>query len=244
MTRVTKTGERPDAARHADLMRTIAGEAVARWAEKIPPPSAGIFERERRDIDHALALFLSVESARPATVRPLLFEKRFDRVPIPIAGGRSFLLKGVIDRIDEIGPSVFRILDYKTGSPRRYQDLEAFGQGRIVQHALYAVAAEKILLDEGLAREARVTESGYFFPTRRGEGGEVIVSGFDRRAFEALLADILSLVSNGFFPTAVKDECRYCDYVSVCGGAPEATKKKIAANPKVSEILERLKAYD
>jgi RecB family exonuclease len=244
MRRLTEAGEKPDPARHDGLMRAIAEETIARWADEVPPPSPGIFERERRDIDHALALFLAVESARPATVRPLAFEKRFSRVPIAIAGGLSFLLKGVIDRIDEIGPATYRILDYKTGSPKPYQDLVAFGQGRIIQHALYAVAAEKILVDEGLAREARIAESGYFFPTRRGEGGEVIVQDFDRAAFRALLADILALISKGYFPTALRDECRFCDYGPVCGGTPGATKKKIQGNPEINEALERLKAYD
>ncbi|HSA96223.1 MAG TPA: PD-(D/E)XK nuclease family protein [Acidobacteriota bacterium] len=244
MTRLAEAGERPDPARHEALMRAIAGQTIARWAEEIPPPSEGIFERERRDIDHALALFLTVESARPASDRPLVFEKGFSRLPVEIAGGRSFLLKGIIDRIDEIGPATFRILDYKTGSPKPFQDLKAFGQGRTIQHALYAVAAEKILVDEGLAREARVAESGYFFPTRRGEGGEVIVKDFDRGKFRALLADILALISKGFFPTTLKDECRHCDFGPVCGGSGEATKKKIPASPDVGEALERLKAYD
>jgi len=244
MTRLAAAGERPDPIRHEGLMRGVAGETIARWAEGVPPPSEGIFERERRDIDHALALFLAVESARPATVKPLVFEKRFSRLPIEIAGGRSFLLKGFIDRIDEIGPATFRVLDYKTGSPKPYQDLAAFGRGRTIQHALYAVAAERILVDEGLAREARVAESGYFFPTRRGEGGEVIVKDFDRGEFRALLADILALISKGFFPTTLKDECRSCDFGPVCGGSAAATKKKIAANPDVEEALERLKAYD
>lgn len=106
------------------------------------------------------------------------------------------------------------------------------------------MAAERILVDEGLAREARVAESGYFFPTRRGEGGEVIVKDFDRGEFRALLAGILALVSKGFFPTTVKDECRYCDFGPVCGGSAAATKKKIAASPDIEGALERLKAYD
>jgi len=244
MTRIAAKGDRPDPSRHGPLIKEKARQAIAEWAESVPPPSPGIFEKECQDIDQALSLFLKVEGARPAGVRPLLFEKSFSRVPVEIEGGRSFLLKGFIDRIDRTGPDTFKVLDYKTGSPRRYQDLTAFGQGRIIQHALYAVAAEKILVAEGLAREARVTESGYFFPTRRGEGGEVMVKEFDRPAFRALLADILALVSKGFFPTSLKDECRTCDFEPVCGGVPGVTKGKIKANPEILEALERLKAYD
>lgn len=244
MKHVKNAGERPDPVRHAPLIAEMAGRAVARWAEKVPPPSAGIFEKERQDIDYALALFLKVEGARPANVRPLVFEKSFSGASIDIGGGRSFRLRGFIDRIDEIGPGVFKVIDYKTGSPRRYQDITAFGQGRVIQHALYAVAAEKMLVAEGWARQAHVAESGYYFPTRRGEGGEVVVREFDRPRFRALLADILALVSNGFFPTALRDECEYCDYAPVCGGDPARTKGKIKDNPAVSEALERLKAYD
>jgi len=114
----------------------------------------------------------------------------------------------------------------------------------VIQHALYAVAAEKFLVAEGLAREARVTESGYSFPTRRGEGGEVIVREFDRQAFRDLLGDILGLISKGFFVSALKDECGRCDFSPVCGGVPAETKRKIEANPEIFEALERLKAYD
>jgi hypothetical protein len=71
-----------------------------------------------------------------------------------------------------------------------------------------------------------------------------MVREFDRRAFRALLADILALVSEGFFPTSLKDECRGCDFEPVCGGVPGATKVKIKANPRIFEALERLKAHD
>ena len=244
MTEVTKRGERPDLGRHGSLMDDVARVAIESWKRDVPPPSEGIFEKERQDIFAALALFLKVESGRPADVRSLVFEKRFAGIPVEVGGGRSFLLKGFIDRIDQTGPGTFRILDYKTGSPKPFEDLVAFGKGRVIQHALYAVAAEKFLVAEGLAREARVTESGYSFPTRRGEGGEVIVREFDRQAFRDLLGDILGLISKGFFVSALKDECGRCDFSPVCGGVPAETKRKIEANPEIFEALERLKAYD
>jgi len=244
MTGVAEKGERPDAGRHGSLMDDVARAIMASWKRDVPPPSEGIFEKERQDILAALAIFLKVESCRPANVRPFVFEKRFAGIPVEVEGGRSFRLKGFIDRIDRTGPGTFRILDYKTGSPKPFEDLVAFGKGRMIQHALYAVAAEKLLVAEGLAREARVTESGYSFPTRRGEGGEVIVSEFDREVFRDLLGDILALISKGFFVSALKDECGYCDFSPVCGGVPAETKRKIEANPAIFEALERLKAYD
>jgi hypothetical protein len=71
-----------------------------------------------------------------------------------------------------------------------------------------------------------------------------MVKEFDRRAFRALLADILALVSKGFFPTSLKDECRTCDFEPVCGGVPGVTKGKIKENPEIFDALERLKAHD
>jgi ATP-dependent helicase/nuclease subunit B len=243
MTRVTAAGERVETKRHGPLMEDVAGRRTTAWRREVPPPSDGIFVKEREDIMEALAIFLRVESGRPTSLRPLAFEKTFAGIPIEVPGG-YFLLKGVIDRIDRTGPETFRILDYKTGSPRAYEDLVAFGRGRVIQHALYAVAAEKLLRDEGLAAHPRVTESGYSFPTRRGEGGEVIVPEFDRDAFGSLLASILALVRNGYFVTTDKDECGFCDFGPVCGGDFARTKRKLEANPAIAAALERMKAYE
>ena len=244
MTRVTEAGARPDAGRHGPLMDEVAGCVVAEWKRAVPPPSEGIFERERQDILAALEVFLRVESARPAAVRAFAFEKSFSGVPVEVAGGGSFRLKGRIDRIDRTGPDTFRIVDYKTGSPKPYEDLVAFGRGRVIQHALYAVAAEKVLVREGLAKKARVTESGYSFPTRRGEGREVLVREFDREAFRALLRDILALIANGYFATALKDECDFCDYAPVCGGRAAETKRKVESDARTGPAFERLKGYE
>ncbi len=244
MKTVTERGERPDRERHGPLMLDVAEHIISSWKRQVPPPSEGIFDREKEDIHGALEVFLKVESARPENVRPFAFEKGFSGVPIEVEGGGSFALKGRIDRIDRTGPGTFRIIDYKTGSPKPYEELVAFGRGRVIQHALYAVAAEKFLVKEGPAEKVRVTESGYSFPTRRGEGREVLVPAFDRKTFRALLRDILDLIAKGYFISALKDECGFCDFSAVCGGRPKETKRKIEANEKISQAFERLKDYD
>ena len=244
MARVVESGERPDPGRHGPLMEEVAERVIEAWKHRVPPPSPGIFDRDRQDIHAALDVFFRVESTRAANIRPFAFEKPFAGVPVDVEGGASFRLKGRIDRIDRTGAETFRILDYKTGSPKPYEELRAFGKGRVIQHALYAVAVEKVLVWEGLAKEPRVTESGYSFPTRRGEGREVLVREFDRQAFRALLGHILALISNGFFVTSLKDECAYCDFSPVCGGRPVETKRKIKANEKIFEAVRRIGSYD
>ena len=168
MARVVESGERPDPGRHGPLMEEIAQRVIKAWRHRVPPPSPGIFDKERQDIHDALDVFFRVESARAVNVRPFAFEKSFAGVPVDVEGGASFRLKGRIDRIDRTGTDTFRILDYKTGSPKPYEELRAFGKGRVIQHALYAVAVEKVLVLEGLAKEPRVTESGYSFPDAPG----------------------------------------------------------------------------
>jgi ATP-dependent helicase/nuclease subunit B len=237
-------GERADPGRHGPVMEEIADRIIADRKLDIPPPSEGIFERERQDIRAALEVFLRVEGGRPPHIVPFAFEKGFSGVPIEVEGGRSFRLKGRIDRIDRTGPGTYRIIDYKSGNPGPFEGLQFFGRGRMIQHALYAVAAEHLLVEEGLADRARVTESGYFFPTRRGEGREILVPEFDRKAFRALLRDILALITNGYFVRTPKDDCRFCDFSALCGGRHKETQEKLEADPKIGPAFERLKSYE
>jgi len=244
MTGITAEGERADPGRHGPVLEEIADRIIADWKLAVPPPSEGIFERERQDIRAALEVFLRVEGGRPPNIVPFAFEKGFSAVPIEVEGGRSFRLKGRIDRIDRTGPGTFRIIDYKSGNPSPFESLEFFGRGRMIQHALYAVAAEHLIAEEGLAERPRVTESGYFFPTRRGEGREILVPEFDRKTFRALLRDIMAVISNGYFVRTSKDDCRFCDLSTVCGGRHKETKEKLDADPKIGPAFERLKSYE
>jgi len=244
MTEVARKEEKADVTRHAPLMDRVGGGLILKWKKLVPPPSESIFEKERKDILDDLNFFLKLETDREAGIQPLLFEKKFSGVEIGLGEGNSFILRGTIDRIDRTGPGTYRILDYKTGSTRPYEGFRSFGKGRVIQHALYALAAEEVLKREKMDSCPRVTESGYYFPTRRGEGREFMAPEFDRQAFRRLLNDILGLVAKGYFVTGPEAECDFCDFAPICGGSTDEAKRKVKANPAIFEALDRLKRYD
>ncbi len=244
MTEVASKGEEVQTARHASLMERIAGARIAATRRTVPPPSDSIFESERRDIMDTLMIFLAAEEKREPKGRPMAFEKEIPGEPISLGRGRSFRLRGFIDRIDRIGADAFRIIDYKTGSPAPYEDLVHFGRGRTLQPSLYAVALEQIMAREEPGSAPVVAESGYLFPSRRGEGDEIMVRNFDRDRLRSLLNDLLALLEKGYFIAGPEAKCDYCDYRAACvSGGPSRSEAKREANPEVFEAYEKLDEY-
>ncbi len=277
MKELKKRGEMARLERHASLIRRIGAEVIARYREEIPPPSEGIFEREKKAIEDELEVFLKTEASREKPVQPILFEVSFGGRPgkaklrekegetrprrrakqgveeeaseaIVIRWGkeRAFLMAGRIDRIDRLEEGCYRVVDYKTGSSSPFEKFKEFGRGRFLQHALYAIAAEVILRSRGIDSEAVVVESGYYFPTRKGEGKEVIVEKFNRKKLAALLDELLEVLSRGWFVVNPEAECDFCDFTPVCRStnARQRAKEKKLDNRKIFSVFERLKEYD
>ncbi len=244
MTEVSGKNEAVDAGRHAALMDRLAEAAISEMSRKIPAPSPGIFESEKRDILETLEIFMKAEARREKRGRPLAFEKPIADERIDLGRGRAFRLRGFVDRVDEIAADTYRIIDYKTGSASSYEDMVCFGRGRNLQPALYAVALEQMMARERPGSEPRVAESGYFFPSRRGEGHEIMVGDFDRDRLRHLLNDLLLILENGWFVAGKDANCRYCDYAAVCGsGGPDCAKAKREASPEVFAAYDKLDEY-
>jgi len=245
-----------DSRKHAPVMREVAEEIISRYKEEIPPPSEGIFEREKKELTEALGVFLSAEEKRERKVEPVLFEVCFglgkeegegieEAVTIDMGAKISFLIRGKIDRIDRLEKNLYRVIDYKTGSFSPFEDLVCFGKGKVLQHVLYSIAAEQIIKKIGMDSSPKVVQSGYYFPTRKGDGQEVLVDRFDRGRFGELLLEILSILSKGNFVVSPEVDCSYCDYLPVCGKeAPDKAKAKKDDNLDEFGIFETLKKYE
>ncbi len=238
--RITAAGEKPEAARHAAALEEIAGAQIAVWREKVPPASELAFGQRRDDILVACRTFLALEEAHCRDVTPRWFEVSFglarvepraaiasrEPVPIPLAGGAAFSLRGSIDRVDEAADGSFHVWDYKTGGTWRHKEKRGIHGGRQIQHALYAMALEALLGRAGIS--APVSRSGYFFPGRKGEGQRMPML-IDPAETRDVLERLLGLLRAGTFPHAAeKDDCRYCDYETVCGGPFEAAARSKA----------------
>lgn len=241
--------------RHRDSLRVLGDKVISEFQEEIPPPSEGIFRQEQAELHQALRIFLKVESQREDQEDPVLFEVHFglgktegegvtEAVEINLGPDRSFLLRGQIDRIDRLGKNRFRVLDYKTGRYNKYQDLKYFGRGRITQHALYGIAAEQILIQLGIDEAPQVSESGYFFPTYRGDGYEVMVKGLNRSRLYELLRALIEIIKRGEFIHSSDARCDFCDFLPVCGKeAKEKAKLWRDSSHPVYAILKGLKEF-
>ncbi len=129
MTAVAGRGEEVRTSRHAAVMTGIAEAHVARMKLRVPPPSDGIFESERREIRETLDIFMAAEEKREIKGRPLAFEKAIPGESIALDGGRSFRLRGFIDRVDLDRPGHLPDHRLQDGQPRAVRGRRPFRPG-------------------------------------------------------------------------------------------------------------------
>lgn len=224
-------------------LRAVCERKLREAAERIPAPSPHIYAKECDGIRADCEIFLSMELRRET--KPRWFELELHRKDEPFVleldDGFALAIRGIVDRIDEIAPHRYKIIDYKTGRPSGYGEDAFFAGGTQIQHALYALAAEQWLRRSGQDPQAVVAEAAYAFPTQRGLGEEAVRPQEGRREdTSALLRNMLESIRSGLFPPTHKPEhCRSCDFAGVCG--PHAEWKKHARTfPENRERLKRL----
>lgn len=248
-------GESADEKKHLPALLDAAAEVIGRHREETPPPSPSVFEREKAELLEACGIFLGAEARRTERVEPLLFEVVFGRleegdegighpVRIDVQGKKSFPLQGRIDRIDRLEDGTYRVVDYKTGRTGKYEKVRSFGGGTCLQPALYSLAAAELLKELGMDADPEISESGYAFPSRRGDGREILFRGLDREALREVLRLLFRFLEDGVFPVPGNAKCEWCDSAPVCGaGVKDWIAVKQAAHPEVYDIFDRLREY-
>jgi len=211
--RADAEGTEPGAEAFERLALDVLAGQVGRAREQVPSPGEGVVQREVVALQEDTRSF--VRMLREHGVSWKRLEMKFgldggDPLVVTLEGGELHL-RGAVDRVDADLLNGMRVIDYKTGTPRDYEGgTGTFHGGRRLQHAVYAVAAERLLGGHDVAGE-------YHFPTRRGENRIVRFEALALKGVGALLDRMLDVVAGGgFVPTDSAEDCRFCDYAAVC----------------------------
>lgn len=186
---------------------------------------------EKRRMLEDLLEFLKHE-CKDNTWRPALLEFRFggskrtaDESPsstnrpalLQLPNGETLRFRGRIDRVDvEQASKDARIIDYKTGSVRKYKK-QSFHGGMTLQLPIYLMAVEQ-LVKKLIPREAQ-----YYFCTARGDWRRVSFlcdAGWPQHM--ATLAEIALFIVQGiragrFYAATDASDCKWCAFRLACG---------------------------
>jgi ATP-dependent helicase/nuclease subunit B len=169
-------------------------------------------------LDHLLTQDDAVRAgAGRRQVRAELDFGRDGRPPVELTlpGGRTLLLKGSADRVDQAGESIV-VVDYKTGSTRSFKDLreeDPTARGSKLQLPVYAYAARAALG----APTAPVSAEYWFVGTHDDRIGVPLTPDVER-IFARTVDVIVGAIAAGLFPHRPPAEdgygyipCQYCD---------------------------------
>ena len=199
-----------------ERLTAIGNAEAARLEERGLVGHSVYWQRHKRIFLHDLLTFSAADSAarKHNQTTPYALELRFGMpasqraaVPLILPNGQRISLRGAIDRLDVGADGHLLVLDYKTGSTRKYNNLDAdpLRGGTVLQLVLYAVAARQLLNANSRQRECpqeNPIDGMYWFVTRK--------SGFEfcgYRVTEALeteglqtVANIIEGIESGLFP--------------------------------------------
>lgn len=186
--------------------------AAERARERVPPPGEFVYEDELGRLEEDMRTFVAlVREDDPAVLDlELDFGSEPGEVPTVELPGGGIRVRGRIDRLDALEDGSLRVVDYKTGSARRYGPGDPFHGGRRMQHWLYGQVARQL-------RGHPVRRMEYQFPTVRGEGQRRVYSAGALTDGGERLELALEQVARGHFvPTTDATDCKYCDFAEIC----------------------------
>lgn len=224
-----------DAAEKGIVLRTAEEEvntALERCAERESVGLELFWEIDKRDITAAILDYIAYEMDEPSGLVPSDFELWFggeSAVSISTgAGPVSF--HGRIDRIDASDRGCFRVIDYKTGSIKKYRDQD-LADGRHLQLPVYLLAAANILgqpVEEGVACYRYVgSKSGKREARFSGERWSE-----SEAEFVGIIETVVRGIEQGHFWAVPDSLCDYCDVKSLC---PAIAKRVFESKSRADE---------
>jgi ATP-dependent helicase/nuclease subunit B len=206
----------PADAAFVELAESILTTAIRRTARQVPVPSRALQEREVVALRADLDVFIDMVRADKPRWLGTEWKFGFDDDVRPPAQlqlrDATVLLRGAVDRIDELDSGGLRIVDYKTGGTYAFGEASGiYDGGRRLQHALYTHAVEQHL-------ERNVDNTEYHLPTLKGEGSRFPYSRDQLDKWPQVLDDLFDMIGSGFFPAPPDQEppCTFCEFRRVC----------------------------
>jgi ATP-dependent helicase/nuclease subunit B len=232
----------------SDWLVARAEVALETLSVTAPPPSTECRERETALFMDDVRLFVEGEEQLDASHTPVGLEVGFGRTtkddpeplaqvdPIDLDLGGDLVLRvvGRIDRIDQVGPHEYEIVDYKSGKYWPNDWRGTFGGGARLQHAIYGLAALELL--KRVDASARVCAAEYYFSSAKGQQARKRIAMQPLSTIAAVLADLRAVIASGaLIHTPNRDACKWCHYEYACrssahtGAALKADDPQLAA---------------
>jgi RecB family exonuclease len=218
----------------AARIEALVDEALAAFAAEGGVVNPALLDpvrvRLRSDIEEMLADDVKAADADEEFV-PAAFEEEFADLAVPLARGAAVTFDGKIDRIDTTRRTRrVRVIDYKTGKYVWKQD-EQWKGGTEVQLAIYNLAARAAY------PKHEVAEAIYYYATAAGDYKRKACAATPdaEKTLRHVLLALDGLAAAGVFPP-VADNCRFCDYQTVCGPFREDRARRKAADPRLGDF--------
>ena len=216
---------------------------------------------QRDDLHDLLGAFLEADNefrrsnrATPRHVELDLGVKSGRVVPVELPNGAAITLRGMVDRVDVTEDGRVLVNDYKSGKAEKYKKLhdDPFMAGTTLQLGMYA---------EGAIQETECSSAAahYWRVERPGDDQRVgyVWTPELRSRFHEVLTAITEGIGAGVFASSpgewdtwrqTNDNCRFCDFDSVCvrdrgdhevamANAPELAVRVALSPPAVESVV-------
>lgn len=227
----------PDLVRDKDNLLKLLHAKIEVCRQTIPVPNQDAYERQLQRLEKTCEIFLrnEEEHCKSTGSVPWILEASIglgddpasvvdsaEPVSLTLSDGRTIKVGGRIDRIDRLGGDGvvdFSIWDYKSGSAWGFNAADPFRQGRKLQPYLYARMLRHRLV-AAVAPEAKVNYFGYFFPGPKTDGLRLQWTSGELSSGDQIVGYMCDAISAGaFIATNDKSDCKFCDYLPICGCA-------------------------
>ena len=117
----------------------------------------------------------------------------------------KYSLRGVIDRVDDVGNGKIEIIDYQTGRPKDQGKLSLEDKEQLL---IYQLAARAVLKEEPKALT--------FYYVDSGTKASFLGSDEDLEKLKAKVAKTAEGIREGRFEPKPSVMCKFCDYKNIC----------------------------